>query len=558
MKLFNSLLGIGAASLLASGAAGQQARKQPNILWISTEDMSAHLGCYGDKVARTPNIDRLASQGIRYTNVFTTAAISAPCRAGIITGMYQTSIGCMHMRTTSYRRSADNPVEFTAVPPHYVKTFTEYLRTAGYYCTNNSKTDYQFAKDPVPASIWDECSRNAHYRNRPDKNQPFFAVFNWLGTHESQDWDISNVKTDPRSVNVPPYYPDNETIRRNIAKMYDNIARLDSVVGVLVNELEREGELDNTIIFFWGDHGDGLPRAKRWLYDSGLNVPLIIRFPGSKDAGTVNGQLISSIDLGPSVLSLAGIPVPSHMQGRPFLGNQASSPRDAVFAARDRVDESYDMIRSVRTKDFLYIRNYYPNEPFPIWVPYLSNMPIYKEMLRLDAEDKLTGPQKSWMAYKRPPEELYDVKADPFQINNLAENPGYKSVRDELRKRQDQWTIETGDMGLLNEPEMIETMWPGMKQPVTDIPYFIINSPEDRASKNYRTGGTFSSPMTLGFYCPTHGSSIVYTFEKKENPHWLLYSGPLHLKPGNYSIRIKAVRYGYKDSDELKATFVIN
>ncbi len=558
MNLFNSLLGIGAASLLASGASGQQARKQPNILWISTEDMSAHLGCYGDKVAKTPNIDRLASQGIRYTNVFTTAAISAPCRAGIITGMYQTSIGCMHMRTTSYRRSSDNPVEFTAVPPHYVKTFTEYLRTAGYYCTNNSKTDYQFAKDPVPASIWDECSRNAHYRNRPDKNQPFFAVFNWLGTHESQDWDISNVKTDPRSVNVPPYYPDNETIRRNIAKMYDNIARLDSVVGVLLNELEREGELDNTIIFFWGDHGDGLPRAKRWLYDSGLNVPLIIRFPGGKDAGTVNGQLISSIDFGPSVLSLAGIPVPSHMQGRPFLGNQASSPRDAVFAARDRVDESYDMIRSVRTKDFLYIRNYYPNEPFPIWVPYLSNMPIYKEMLRLDAEDKLTGPQKSWMAYKRPPEELYDVKADPYQINNLAENPGYKSVRDELRKRQDQWTIETGDMGLLNEPEMIETMWPGMKQPVTDIPYFIVNSPEDRASKNYRTGGTFSSPMTLGFYCPTHGSSIVYTLEEKENPHWLLYSGPLHLKPGNYSIRIKAVRYGYKDSDELKATFVIN
>jgi len=558
MKLLNSFIGLGAASLLATGAAGQQAHKQPNILWISTEDMSPHLGCYGDKVALTPNIDRLASKGIRYTNVFTTAAISAPCRAGIITGMYQTSIGCMHMRTTSYRRSADNPVEFTAVPPHYVKTFTEYLRTAGYYCTNNSKTDYQFAKDPVPASIWDECSRNAHYRNRPDKNQPFFAVFNWVGTHESQNWDISNVKTDPNSVSVPPYYPDNEIIRKNIARMYDNVAKLDSVVGVLLDELEKEGELDNTIIFFWGDHGDGLPRAKRWLYDSGLNIPLIIRFPGGKDAGTVNGQLISSIDFGPTVLSLAGIPVPSHMQGRPFLGNQASSPRNAVFAARDRVDESYDMIRSVRTRDFLYIRNFYPNEPFPIWVPYLSNMPIYKEMLRLDSEDKLTGPQKSWMAYKRPPEELYDVKADPYQINNLAENPRYKSVMDELRKRQDQWTLETGDMGLLNEPEMIENMWPGLKQPVTDIPYFIVNSPEDRASKNYRTGGSFSSPMTLGFYCPTHGSSIVYTFEEKENPRWLLYSGPLHLKPGNYSIRIKAVRYGYKDSDELKAAFVIN
>jgi N-sulfoglucosamine sulfohydrolase len=552
-----SLLGLGAASLLAASASGQQVQKHPNILWISTEDLSPHLGCYGDKVAKTPNIDRLASQGIRYTNVFTTAAISAPCRAGIITGMYQTSIGCMHMRTTSYRRGVDNPIEFTAVPPHYVKAFTEYLRIAGYYCTNNSKTDYQFAKDPVPASIWDECSRNAHYRNRSDKTQPFFAVFNWMGTHESQNWDISKVRTDPKSVKVPPYYPDNEIIRKNISKIYDNIAVLDSVVGVLLNELEKEGELDNTIIFFWGDHGDGLPRAKRWLYDSGLNIPLIIKFPGNTKAGTVDKRLISSIDLGPTVLSLAGVPVPAHMQGIPFLGSQAGYPRDAVFAARDRVDESYDMIRSVRTKNYLYIRNYYPNEPFPIWVPYLSNMPIYKEMLRLDAEGKLTGPQKNWMAYSRPPEELYDVKADPYQVNNMANDPKLEPVLDDLRKRHKQWTIETGDMGHLNEPEMIEQMWLGGKQPVTDVPYFIINSPEERASKKYRTGGTYSAPVTLGFYCPTHGASLVYTFEEKDNPHWLLYSGPLHLNPGVYNIRVKAVRYGYKDSEELKGSFEI-
>ncbi len=557
MNRVNSILGLGVASMLAANASAQQPQKQPNILWISTEDMSPHLGCYGDKTAKTPNLDKLASQGIRFTNVFTTAAISAPCRAGIITGMYQTSIGCMHMRTTSYRRSADNPIEFTAVPPHYVKTFTEYMRVAGYYCTNNSKTDYQFAKDPVPASIWDECSRNAHYRNRPDKSQPFFAVFNWLGTHESQDWDISKVKTDPKKVTVPPYYPDNDIIRKNIAKMYDNIARLDSVVGVLLAELEKEGELDNTIIFFWGDHGDGLPRGKRWLYDSGLNIPLIIKFPGKDKAGTVDDRLISSIDFGPTVLSLAGVPVPAHMQGIPFLGNQTGTLRDAVFAARDRVDESYDMIRSVRTKDYLYIRNYYPNEPFPIWVPYLSNMPIYKEMLRLDAEGKLTGPQKSWMSYTRPPEELYDVKSDPFQIKNLVSDPKLKPVLENLRKRHEQWTLETGDLGHMNEPEMIEQMWPGGKQPITDIPYFIINSPEDRASKNYRTGGTYSSPMTLGFYCPTHGASLIYTFEEKNNPHWLLYSGPLHLKSGTHNIRVKAVRYGYKDSDELKGQFVI-
>lgn len=557
MKYLKPILGAGAASLLFIPSLAQQAQKQPNIIWISTEDLSPHMGCYGDPVAKTPNIDRLASQGIRYTNVFTTAAISAPVRAGIITGMYQTSIGCMHMRTTSYRRSADNPVEFTAVPPHYVKAFTEYLRAAGYYCTNNSKTDYQFAKDPVPASIWDECSKNAHYRNRPDKKQPFFAVFNWTGTHESQDWNISKVKTDPLKVKVPPYYPDNEIIRRNIAKMYDNIATLDSVVGAMVSELEREGELDNTIIFFWGDHGDGLPRSKRWLYDSGTNIPLVIKFPDKQKAGTVDSRLIASIDFGPTVLSLAGVPVPAHMQGIPFLGDQTGNLRDAVFAARDRVDESYDMIRSVRTNQYLYIINYYPNEPFPIWVPYLSNMPIYKEMLRLDAEGRLTGPQKSWFSYTRPPEELYDVKADPFQIINLVNDPKMKPVLGDMRKRHKQWTLETGDMGHMNEPEMIEMMWPGGKQPVADVPYFIINSPEDRTSKNYRTGGNYSSPMTLGFYCPTHGSSLVFTFETGDKPRWLLYKGPLHLKPGTYNLKVKAVRYGYKDSEELKGTFEI-
>ena len=556
MKKLKPALGIGFAALLTVQSTAQQPVKKPNIIWISTEDMSPHLGCYGYSVAKTPNIDRLASQGIRFTNVFTTAAISAPVRSGIITGMYQTSIGCMHMRTTSYRRSVENPVEFTAVPPHYVKAFTEYMRTAGYYCTNNNKTDYQFAKDPVPASIWDECSKTAHYKNRPDKSQPFFAVFNWTGTHESQNWDISKIKTDPKLVKVPQYYPDNEVIRRNIAKMYDNIARLDSVVGELISELKKEGELDNTIIFFWGDHGDGLPRSKRWLYDSGLNIPLIIKYPGAGKS-SVDNRLISSIDFGPTVLSLAGIPVPGHMQGVPFLGTQQGEPRDAVFAARDRVDESYDMIRSVRTKDYLYICNYYPNEPYSIWVPYLSKMPIYTEMLRLDAEGKLTGNQKSWMSYSRSPEELYDVKADPFQLKNLVNDPSLKTVLADLRKRHKVWTLETGDLGHMNEPELIEQMWPGGKQPVTDIPYFIINSPEDRAAKNYRVGGTFSSPMTLSFYCPTHGASVVYTFDSDRQPQWLLYNGPLHLKPGKYDIRVKAVRYGYKESEELNGTFDI-
>jgi N-sulfoglucosamine sulfohydrolase len=534
-----------------------ETQRRPNIVWISTEDFSPHLGCYGDRVAQTPNIDRLASQGVRFSHVFTTAAISAPCRAGIITGMYQTSIGCMHMRTTSYRRGVENPLEFTAVPPHYVKAFTEYLRAAGYYCTNNSKTDYQFSKDPVPASIWDECSTKAHYKNRPDKGQPFFAVFNYLGTHESQNWDISRVSTDPAKVEVPPYYPDNEIVRRNLAKMYDNTARLDSVVGRLLRELEDEGLLENTIVFFWGDHGDGLPRAKRWLYDSGLQIPLIIRWPGHLKAGSVDNRLISSIDFGPTVLSLTGVKIPVHMQGRAFLGDQKAEPRRYVFGARDRVDESYDMIRSVRSNEYLYIRNFYPNLSYNIWVPYLYRMPIMQEMLRLDAEGKLSANQKRWMSPLRPAEELYDVISDPFQLNNLAEKPVYKDIVEKFRLLQDEWTQTTGDMGHLDESEMIEKMWPGGKQPVTDTPWFVVNSPEDRGSKIQRAGGTYLAPMSVSVYCSTQGASLVYKIDEEAQGNWKLYTGPFYLNPGKHKIQVRACRYGYRDSDALEGDFII-
>jgi len=184
-------------------------------------------------------------------------------------------------------------------------------------------------------------------------------------------------------------------------------------------------------------------------------------------------------------------------------------------------------------------------------------MPIYQEMLRLDAEGKLTGPQKSWMTSSRSPEELYDVKADPYQLKNLVKDPSLKLVLADLRKKHKIWTLETGDFGHMNEPEMIEQMWPGGNQPVTDIPYFIINSPEERSIKNFREGGTYSSPMTISLYCPTHGSSMVYTFDEKGDQHWKLYNGPLNLKPGKYNIRVKAVRYGYKESGELKGVFDI-
>lgn len=529
----------------------------PNILWITTEDLSPHLGCYGDLLAKTPNIDKLASEGVRFTNVFTTAAISAPCRAGIITGMYQNSIGCMHMRTSSFRRTEPDPLAFSAVPPHYVKAFTEYLRAHGYYCTNNSKTDYQFSSEPVPASIWDDCSKTAHYRNRTDKSMPFFAVFNFTKTHESNNWESAQTKTNPDDVKVPPYYANTSVVRQNMAKLYDNIARLDTFVGNLLHELDQLGLAENTIVFFYSDHGDGLPRSKRWLYDSGLHIPLIIRWPGGLKEGSIDNRLISSIDFGPTALSLAGVAIPSHMQGIPFLGRYAGPQRTEVYAARDRVDESYDMVRSVRSQRFLYIRNYYCNQSGLLWVPYANRMPIMQEMLRLESEGTLNHVQRYWISTHRSPEELYDVKADPFQVNNLADNPKYTKVLTDMRALQDQWEEYTGDMGLENETEMIERMWPGKKQPITESPYFIIYSSEDQSGTKSREGGSFSAPALMSLYNPQQGVSMVYTLQEGPSPEWKIYTTPLVLSKGRHSIRVRSFRYGYREAEEMSGDFII-
>ncbi len=532
-------------------------QSKPNILWISCEDISPRLGCYGDQVAQTPNLDQLANEGMRYTNVYTSAPVCAPCRTGIITGMYQTSIGCQHMRTSHRGRTGGLPTPYAAVPPHYVKAFTEYLRAAGYYCTNNSKTDYQFALGKTPETIWDESSQTAHYKNRPDKDQPFFAVFNYTVTHESHNWP-DPVRTDPSDVSVPPYYPDTEPVRKDIARLYDNIAMLDTIVGEKLAELEELGLRENTVVFFWSDHGDGLPRGKRWLYDSGTKIPLIIRWPGKIKPMTMNNDLISSIDFGPTVLSVAGVPVPGHMQGKPFLGNHKAKPRDYVFSARDRFDESYDMIRSVRDNRYRYCRNYYPNAPYVLWVPYRNKSNIMQELLRLYAEDKLTGPQKNWFTSPRPAEELYDCIADPYQVNNLAEDPAYESVLDRMRDVLDEWRIESKDMGDISEEDMVRQMWPDGHQPVTHSPWIIPNTPDNRGAERIQSDSiTVKNPTTFSLYCDTQGASFAYTTETGPDPHWLLYYKPLRFSSGTTQLRVKAVRYGYKESEIISCVIHI-
>jgi len=518
-----------AGTILAPHIARGQPKSRPNILWITCEDISPDLGCYGDPYAVTPNLDKLASEGARYTNAFTHAPVCAPARSGIITAMYPTTIGTHHMRCRG-------------VPPAYVKCFPEYLRAQGYYCTNNAKTDYQFAP---PITAWDECSRKAHWRNRPDKHQPFFAVFNITTTHESQYWNINaKLNHDPAKANIPPYYPDTPIVRRNWARYHDQITRMDAQVARFLKQLDDDGLAGNTIVFFYSDHGRGLTRGKRWVYDSGIHVPLLIRWPGKIKPGAVVERLVSFIDFGPTVLSLAGIKPPGYMQGRAFLGEHDTPPREYIFAHRDRMDETYDIIRAVRERRYKYIRNFEPHKPYAQRIRYMERMPILKEMRRLHAESKLKGPQTLWFRKTKPVEELYDITKDPHEINDLASSPEHKEALERMRKVLEKWMKDTKDLGLIPERELRKRGLPAGKPGKTQAPAIKPN------------GGTFGKPVTVTIACRTKGASIAYTIEEGKRPRWKLYTKPFTLKK-TVTVRTKACRLGWKDSPIARAKFQI-
>ena len=423
---------------------------RPNILWISAEDIGPQFGCYGDPHAITPNIDRLASQGTRYTNAYTTAGVCAPCRSGIITGMYQNSIGTHHMRCNS-------------ILPSWLKPFPKALKESGYYCTNNSKTDYQFSK-PSTNEIWDQSGSRAHWKNRK-KDQPFFAVFNYTGCHESGIASEIKYKSvtanltakerqDPNKIStLPPYYPDTPAVREDWKRNYELITAMDSWAGSLIKEIKDQGLYEETIIFFWSDHGVGLPRAKRWLYHSGTHVPLIVRIPGQL-AGKVDHQLVSSIDFGPTVLNLAGIKVHDNLQGRAFLGKNLSAPRKYVFGARDRMDERYDIIRAVFDGRFRYIRNFEPLKPYYQYMNTPEKGATMREIRRAENESSLTVAGKLFSSSEKPVEELYDIKVDPHEINNLASDSKYLSKIKLMRNVMSNWQSTIGDIGLIPEAEI--------------------------------------------------------------------------------------------------------
>ncbi len=529
---------------------------RPNILWISIEDTSPRFGCYGDTMARTPNIDRLAAEGCRFPNAFCTAGVCAPSRSAIITGMYQTSIGAHHMRTgLRNQNTPHNLPPYATVPPPYVKTFTEYLRSAGYYCTNNSKTDYQFTP---PVTAWDDNGSKGHWRNRGE-GQPFFSVFNPTVTHESGMWERKDrpLTTNPDDVQLPPYLPDTPKARRALARQYDNLATADARVGELIDQLEEDGFAENTIVFLWSDHGEGLPRGKRWLYDAGIRIPLIVRWHGELRPGSKSDQLVSLIDLGPTVLSLCDVQAPQHLQGQPFLGIQTVK-RDYIFATRDRIGSSYDMIRAVRDKKYKYIRNYYPEKPYLLWSPYRNRHPVMQEMWRLYAEDKLEGNQLVMFQTPRPTEELYDVENDKYELNNLAEDAAHATVLERLRKALTQWQSDFGDMGEIPEDQMIERWHPDGKQPKTASPIFIPINVSNPGREPAQENGEWDAPLLLQLHCSTQGASIAYTTEQGEDAHWLLYSEPLRIPKGKTAIRTKAIRIGYEESDETSLTLTVS
>ncbi len=434
-----------AAGPKAASAASGANCQLPNILWITAEDHGPHLGCYGDPFADTPNLDRLASRGLIYLNCWSNGPVCAPARTAIISGLYPPSTGSQHMRSM--------------VPmPACMEMYPQFLRETGYYCTNNAKEDYNLEK---PGKVWDESSRRAHWKNRRP-GQPFFAVFNYHQTHESgiRRRPHSFVH-DPLKVRVPAFHPDLLAVRQDWAQYYDKLSEVDAEVGRRLKELEEAGLADETIIFYYADHGPGMPRCKRWPYDSGLHVPLVAYIPEKfkhlrpreYKPGGKTGRLVSFVDLAPTLLSLVGIKPPDYMQGKAFMGHYEEPPREYIFGFRGRMDERYDMVRSVRDKRFVYTRNYMPHKIYGQYLWYMFITPTTRVWKQLYDEGKLKPPQ-SYFWERKPPEELYDLQNDPDEVHNLATDPKYRSTLERLRAVQRNWCLRIRDLGFLPEDEI--------------------------------------------------------------------------------------------------------
>ena len=439
------LLGSTVAALGYAQARADQTL--PNILWITSEDNGPHLGCYGDTYAVTPNLDRFAKRSLRYTKASSTAPVCAPARTTIISGIYPPATGAEHMRS------------MTRLPGNF-KMYPAYLRQLGYYCTNNSKEDYNLEKI---GEVWNDGGRKAHWKNRPD-GKPFFAIFNHTISHESQirnKIDPANRIHDPSKVRIPAYHPDTPEVRNDWAQYYDRITMMDKLVGKNLREIDEAGLTDDTIVFYYGDHGSGMPRSKRWPYFSGLNVPLIVHVPEKfkhlappeYETGGTSDRLVGFIDLAPTLLSIAGEKAPAHMQGHAFMGQNTAPAQKFSFGFRGRMDERYDMVRTVFDGRHVYIRNYMPHKPYGQYLDYMFQTPTTRVWHNLYHAGKLNASQSIFWQTK-PAEELYDLEADPDEVNNLATSKDHSNMLKQMRRAHRNWAAKVRDVGFLPEAEI--------------------------------------------------------------------------------------------------------
>ena len=536
---------------------------KPNIIWLVAEDLSPYLPSFGDSTIVTPNLDRLAKEGVRYSNVFSVSGVCAPSRSAIVTGMYPTSIGAHHMRTLSQQPAAKEKglINYEVVPPPNVKMVSQILRENGYYCTNNKKEDYQFYKSVL---AWDESSIFAHWRNRPEDSK-FFSVFNFGVTHESNLWDpwYRQFDLDPFPpdrdvgkwweqfsgiekslyvskdihIDIPPYLPDNITVRNDMMRMYSNIVEMDEKVGLIIDQLEEDGLLEETIIVFYTDHGGPLPRQKRLLYDSGIKVPMIIRYPNKVRAGQIDERMISFVDFAPTLLSMVEIEPPDYYHGLPFEGLfKSKNDRKFIHAAADRFDEYYDQIRAVRDKQYKYLRNYNTDKPYYLPLEYRERMNSMQELLLLEKEGKLNENQMQWFRKSKPEEELFDTFSDPHELRNLAREPNFEKKLIELRKECDRWIQNTNDKGFMQETDLIETFWPDKKQPKTAEPIITIID------------------GMLHITCETDGAVIGYRYRPSDiKPHlgWRPYTKPFKVD-GKQEVELISHSIGFLPSLIIK------
>jgi len=431
-----------AVALLVSCAS---APEHPNILWITSEDNGPHLGAYGDSYADTPRLDALASGGMIYSHAWSNAPVCAPARTTIISGVYPQSLGAEHMRSQ-------------VAMPDGMLMYPQYLRQAGYYASNNVKEDYNIDK---PGEVWDDSSNEAHWRNR-EPDQPFFAIFNFTTTHESQIRSRPYTAIhDPAAVRVPAYHPDTPESRQDWAQYYDKMTEMDTQAGEILDQLAEDGLTDDTIIFYYGDHGAGMPRSKRFPYNSGLQVPLIVYIPEKYRAlapddweiGGATDHMAGFVDLAPTVLSLAGVEPPEFIQGHAFLGRYAAEAPQYLFGFRGRMDERYDLIRAVRDERYIYLRNYMPHRIYGQYVAYMFQTPttaVWKELY--DAGE--LEPPRTYFWETKPSEELYDLEADPDETQNLAGDAQYREIVERMHAALREQTLRIRDVGFLPENEI--------------------------------------------------------------------------------------------------------